>query len=179
MDTPIRLQVSVEGNQVIFDFADDAEAQQWNNRLRRKRKKLLFSPYGLCFLALGKDERIAFQMEAEDVSEENLGFDIRSHDKGEIRRIEVKGRARMGSVRLSSNEWMQAKQLGESFWLYIVVNCATKPQLYVLQDPAAKLKPHEEVVVTSYLIEQRSWHSAAERRDFEYRVKGGGESPER
>jgi SNF2 family DNA or RNA helicase len=109
----------------------------------------------------------------EDVSEENLGFDVRSRGEEEIRRIEVKGRAGVGNVRLSANEWMQAKQLGESFWLYIVVNCAIDPQLYVLQNPAATLEPYEEVTVTSYLINRRSWQAVAERRDVEYRGKGG------
>jgi hypothetical protein len=105
----------------------------------------------------------------EDVSEENLGFDVRSLGPGrEVRRIEVKGRAGMGAVRLSANEWTQAQQLGDSFWLYIVVNCATDPRLYVMQNPAVKLQPDEEVTVTSYLIHRRSWQEIAERRDVTY-----------
>lgn len=108
----------------------------------------------------------------EDVSKENLGFDIRSQSSEGIRRIEVKGRAEAGNVRLSSNEWMQAEQLGESFWLYVVVNCITKPRLYILQNPAAALEPHEEVAVTSYLVDQSCWQTIAEQKDVEYRVNG-------
>jgi hypothetical protein len=105
----------------------------------------------------------------EDVSQENLGFDVRSHGpEGEIRRIEVKGRAGEGAVRLSPNEWMKAQQLGESFWLYIVVNCANEPQLWVMPDPASKLKPEEEVRVTSYFVDRGAWRAAAEPRDVSY-----------
>jgi hypothetical protein len=105
----------------------------------------------------------------EDVSQEDLGFDVRSRGPDDaLRRIEVKGRAGMGAVRLSPNEWTQAQQLGETFWLYIVVNCASDPQLWVMQDPAAKLQPDEEVTVTSYLVRKRSWQGIAERRDVDY-----------
>ena len=45
---------------------------------------------------------------AEDVSKENIGFDIKSVDKdGNIRYIEVKGRASIGSISLSQNEWFK------------------------------------------------------------------------
>jgi len=120
--------------------------------------------------------------EPEDVSAENLGFDVRSHGPGgEIRRIEVKGRAGEGAVRLSPNEWLKAQQLGEtltimkgkrsgSFWLYIVVNCAGEPRLWVMQDPTAKLEPEEEIKVTSYRVDRGAWRAVAELRDVTYDV---------
>jgi hypothetical protein len=37
-----------------------------------------------------------------------------------VRRIEVKGRRRDQPVRLTVNEWLKARQLGESYWLYVV-----------------------------------------------------------
>ena len=71
-------------------------------------------------------------------------------------------------MRLTPNEWMKAEQLGETFWLYIVVNCASKPQLWVMQDPACKLEPEEEIEVTSYLVEPGAWRTAAEHCDVSY-----------
>ena len=67
----------------------------------------------------------------ERVGHLKLGFDIRSlgpadpqigyRDPAEgIRRIEVKGRTRGQSVRLTTNEWYKATQLGDSYWLYVV-----------------------------------------------------------
>jgi hypothetical protein len=38
----------------------------------------------------------------------------------EVRRVEVKGRKRVGSVVLTTNEWSKAQQLGEHYWLYVV-----------------------------------------------------------
>jgi hypothetical protein len=110
--------------------------------------------------------------EPEDVSEEDLGFDVRSHGpQGEVRRIEVKGRAGEGAVRLSPNEWLKAQQLGETFWLYIVVNCASEPRLWVMQNPAAKLEPEEEIRVTSYRVTRGAWQAVAEQRAVSYEIR--------
>ena len=100
----------------------------------------------------------------EDVSSENLGYDIRSCDgKGGYRYIEVKTRAGMGSIALTPNEWLMAQRLGEEYWLYIVVNAAKRPELHVIQNPAAKLKPDEEVSIVRYVV--KNWSEEAERVD--------------
>ena len=49
----------------------------------------------------------------EGVTKENLGFDIRSRGKDEIRYIEVKARAGEGDVALTPNEWFKAKRFKE------------------------------------------------------------------
>jgi hypothetical protein len=79
--------------------------------------------------------------EPEDVSEENAGYDIRSTSPEELKRyIEVKGRCGIGSVMLSENEMHRLDQLADSAWLYIVINCKTKPELFRFQDPAQTLR---------------------------------------
>ncbi|SHF02732.1 protein of unknown function [Desulfacinum infernum DSM 9756] len=80
----------------------------------------------------------------ESVEAENRGFDLISrkphpHDPKtftEVRFIEVKGRAGVGEVALSSNEYKTAQRLGADYWLYVVYNCATTPQLHTIRDPA-------------------------------------------
>jgi len=52
-----------------------------------------------------------------------------------MRFIEVKGRAGVGEVALSSNEYKTAERLKNDYWLYVVFNCATKPEVHVIQDP--------------------------------------------
>jgi hypothetical protein len=49
--------------------------------------------------------------------------------------IEVKGRAGRGQVHLTENEWPTAANVREKYWLYVVVDCATSPKLYRVQDP--------------------------------------------
>jgi superfamily II DNA or RNA helicase len=50
----------------------------------------------------------------EDVSTQNLGYDIRSTSlSGEVRYIEVKARATTGAIVLTPNEWLMAQRLGE------------------------------------------------------------------
>ncbi len=93
-----------------------------------------------------------------DVSRENLGYDLRSGD----RFIEVKGRAGSGSVALTPNEWITAGRLLERYWLYIVTHALTQPRLYLLQNPAAKVRPGEELEVVRYVVAEEAWLGAAE-----------------
>jgi superfamily II DNA or RNA helicase len=80
----------------------------------------------------------------ESVESENRGFDLISkkpnpHDPttfSEVRFIEVKGRAGVGIVALSENEYRTAERLSADYWLYAVFNCASSPELNVVQDPA-------------------------------------------
>lgn len=72
---------------------------------------------------------------------ERIGFDLHSvHPEGEERFIEVKGRAAIGEVELTENEWAKACNLRERYWLYVVYNCATpEPMLYRIRDPFRQL----------------------------------------
>ena len=76
------------------------------------------------------------------------GFDLLSrYADGQVRSIEVKGRAGRSAVRMELNEWKQACNLGESYWLYVVFGCATpEPQLYRVQDPFRKLLASEHSI---------------------------------
>jgi len=86
----------------------------------------------------------------EDVSNQKIGFDIRSLSpsdsltgKRDVRRIEVKGRSRGVPVTLTENEWRKAKQLRDTYWLYVVWNPREPNYEFVppIQDPAEKFAP--------------------------------------
>jgi hypothetical protein len=119
----------------------------------------------LAFEAIDQDARraselaamqIAMQHERDrgwepfDVSNlhDGCGFDIRSLGPADpatgqrpVRRIEVKGRQRGQPVRLSINEWLKARQLGESYWLYVVWDpTAPNRELVPVQDPGNRLE---------------------------------------
>lgn len=71
---------------------------------------------------------------------ENPGFDLWSIRPNEKRSIEVKGRAGVGDVEVSANEWAKACNLGNAYWLYVVYGCATpRPRLVRVQDPFSAL----------------------------------------
>lgn len=80
----------------------------------------------------------------ESVESENRGFDLisrRPHPEDaktfiEVRFIEVKGRAGVGVVALSANEFHTAERLKTDYWLYVAFNCAGTAQLHVVQNPA-------------------------------------------
>jgi superfamily II DNA or RNA helicase len=97
--------------------------------------------------------------EPEDVSDQALGYDIRSVDAaGNCRYIEVKARAKSGAIALTPNEWLMANRLGDEYWLYVVEQAATAPVLYTLQNPAAHLEPEEVVEIVRYVV--RDWRNA-------------------
>jgi hypothetical protein len=82
--------------------------------------------------------------EVESVESENRGFDLisrRPHPEDsktfiEVRFIEVKGRAGVGVVALSENEYRTAERLKNDYWLYAVFNCAGNPKLHTIHNPA-------------------------------------------
>jgi superfamily II DNA or RNA helicase len=97
----------------------------------------------------------------EDVSAENVGYDIRSTSPlGEVRYIEVKARATTGTIVLTPNEWLMAQRLGNEYWLYVVENAATQPRLRIIQNPAAKLQPEEVVEVVRYVV--KNWKEVSD-----------------
>ncbi len=80
----------------------------------------------------------------EDVSTKNLGFDLRSTTpNGEVRCIEVKARAERSLVVLTSNEWQTADRLKNIYFLYVVLNATTQPELYIIRNPTDKVAVDE------------------------------------
>jgi len=80
----------------------------------------------------------------ESVETDTRGFDLISRQpSGDISRgptetrfIEVKGRAGVGEIALTANEYKTAQSLGDEYWLYVVFNCASDPQVIPIQNPA-------------------------------------------
>jgi superfamily II DNA or RNA helicase/DNA-binding XRE family transcriptional regulator len=72
---------------------------------------------------------------------DNPGFDLLSiRPGGEKRAIEVKGRAGVGEVEVSANEWAKACNIREGYWLFVAYDCATpNPRLLRVQDPFGNL----------------------------------------
>ncbi len=80
----------------------------------------------------------------ESVEDQNRGFDLISrkphpedpHACVAVRFIEVKGRATVGEIALTGNEYKTAVRLKQDYWLFAVFNCATAPEVHPIQDPA-------------------------------------------
>jgi superfamily II DNA or RNA helicase len=99
--------------------------------------------------------------ECERVGHLKLGFDIRSRGapdpatgQYEVRRIEVKGRAKGQAIRLTTNEWYKAEQLGDSYWLYVVWDpLSTSPALHKIQNPVRALDHAKREVLATRFFE--------------------------
>jgi superfamily II DNA or RNA helicase len=80
----------------------------------------------------------------ESVESDTRGFDLisrrplgdTSRGPTETRFIEVKGRAGVGETALTANEYKTAQSLGDEYWLYVVFNCTSEPQVITIQNPA-------------------------------------------
>ena len=74
------------------------------------------------------------------VEDEHVGFDLLSTRGLERRCIEVKGRAGVARVELTWSEFAKSQELGDDYWLYVVLDCAQPaPRLYRVQNPARAL----------------------------------------
>jgi len=147
----------------VYDYVDACVPML--NRMYEKRIKAykavgytLTSPSGLesaqADLQFATIERIAIQTvvdfesargcAVESVENEARGFDLISRrplceggrEAIETRFIEVKGRAGTGEVALTANEYKTAQRLDDQYWLYVVFNCGSRPELTVIQNPA-------------------------------------------
>ena len=90
--------------------------------------------------------RIARQYETnrgaavKSVEQDHVGFDLLSLRGLERRCIEVKGRAGVARVELTWSEFAKSQELGDDYWLYVVLDCATpSPRLYRVRNPARTL----------------------------------------
>ncbi len=80
----------------------------------------------------------------ESVESDTRGFDLisrrrvseSSQERIETRFIEVKGRAAVGEIALTANEYKTAQRLGDDYWLYVAFNCASQPKVTLIQNPA-------------------------------------------
>jgi superfamily II DNA or RNA helicase len=107
----------------------------------------------------------------ESVEAANRGFDLisrRPHPEDpktfiEVRFIEVKGRAGVGVVALSENEYRTAQRLKGDYWLYTVFNCAATPELYPVQDPA-RLGWQPVMTVEHYKLDPAAIRQATSER---------------
>ncbi|HEX6730199.1 MAG TPA: DEAD/DEAH box helicase family protein [Pyrinomonadaceae bacterium] len=146
----------------VYDYVDASVPVL--NRMYEKRLKA-YKAVGYTITRPGEDEaqadlrfaaieRIAVQAaiafeeargcKVESVESDTRGFDLisrrmvsdTSRERGETRFIEVKGRAAVGEIALTANEYKTAQRLGDDYWLYVAFNCASQPQVTLIQNPA-------------------------------------------
>ncbi len=97
--------------------------------------------------------------EVESVENENRGFDLISrklHPEDSktavaVKFIEVKGRSTVSSVALTANEFKTAERLQRDYFLYVVYNCGSQPEVHTIQNPA-RLGWKPVVKIEHYLL---------------------------
>lgn len=107
--------------------------------------------------------------QVESVEAQNRGFDLisrRPHPEDpataiDVRFIEVKGRAAVGEIALTANEFKTAERLKGDYWLYAVFNCGSTPAVHSVRDPA-RLGWKPVVKVEHYMVGSSEILGAAE-----------------
>lgn len=135
----------------LADLADELDPNV------RRRSELAAEDYVISVL---KEEGFP-ENRIECVGHLKLGFDIRAHrvvDEATgqvlVKRIEVKGRMRGQSVRLTTNEWYKAQQLADTYWLYVVWDpLGENPEVVRIQNPAARLDHAKREIVAERFFE--------------------------
>ena len=141
------------GQPQIPDFCDDMDPDI------RRRSELAAEDLVVAF-------EEARKWECERVGHLKIGFDVRSlgpADPGTgyrdpvvgVRRIEVKGRSRGQPIRLTTNEWYKAAQLGDTYWLYVVWDPLGKPdpEPMIIQNPVKHLDHAKREIVAARFFE--------------------------
>ncbi len=89
------------------------------------------------------------------MSIEGIPYDIKKlgdKDKN-IRYIDVKSRAQSGDIALTQNEWFKAQRFKEDYYLYVVYDASKSPQLFIIQNPAERLRAQEKVEIVRFIID--------------------------
>jgi hypothetical protein len=141
---------------VTMETAQTRAPEDLDQELRRRSEKAAED------VVVAYEERRGW--ECQRVGHLKIGFDVRSLGLADpqtgyrdpvqgIRRIEVKGRTRGFPIRLTTNEWYKAAQLGDTYWLYVVWDPLGKPDPEPLriQNPVKHLDhAKREVVAARY-----------------------------
>ena len=117
--------------------------------------------------AIAYEEARGWQVES--VENENRGFDLisrRPHPEDpqtciEVRFIEVKGRAGVGEMALTTNEYKTAERLEEGLLALRRLQLRSTPELHTIQDPA-RLGWEPIVKVEHYQVTARVHHRGCE-----------------
>lgn len=107
----------------------------------------------------------------KDVSQENVGYDLISSSEHEERHIEVKGKARQGTILITPNEWRTAQVELDLYYLYIVENLLSKSRtLKIIQNPYTHMKPDSSRYL--YVLQRSKYDRTSESIQTKSFMKG-------
>ena len=105
------------------------------------------------------DHETALGRQVEDIHEKDLGYDVTSLDlrSGELRLIEIKGlKGAAGSILLTPNERRVAEDRPDCYWLYVVTDCGSEPQLQEPIRNPARFPWHEVTKVEHFWLDVKA-----------------------
>ena len=109
----------------------------------------------------------------ESREDDGAGYDLESYDNQEnlLRFIEVKGKTTDDDGILTPNEWSTAERLRGDYWLYVIEDALSTPQLHRIQDPYNKLNPTPQTKIERYFFNMNEIRQNAAKH--KPRITGG------
>jgi CRISPR/Cas system-associated exonuclease Cas4 (RecB family) len=166
---------------------EDNKRKEFSRKLEEEVKRLdaeyqttaFYEPVGLAIIVRekdGLDERLVVEragisvvieyersraggdqeklVKIKDVSAMFKGYDVESFD----RVIEVKSFKDTGPVEMTSHEWQTALRMKDMYWLYVVENALTRPNIHTINNPAERFRNKvKKVPVTDYKYIIEDW----------------------
>ena len=134
----MRGDVSVIGSALLLPLPDPRDRRPGGPGRRPRAQRPARSSRSRC--ASPASTRPTAARPSQSVEQDHVGFDLLSLRGLERRCIEVKGRAGVARVELTWSEFAKSQELGDDYWLYVVLDCATPaPRLYRVRNPARTL----------------------------------------
>jgi hypothetical protein len=124
-----------------------------NKSSRTKSVFVLRGPTGKAaesfFLESFRNKSLAITGTIVDSRDLGCGYDFEIKNNSRSYFIEVKGLAMAeGGVLLTNKEWQTALKYGEEYYLAVVKNLSTKPNIEMIHNPALNLRPKRNIYTT-------------------------------
>ncbi|MBC8550604.1 MAG: DUF3883 domain-containing protein [Candidatus Brocadiales bacterium] len=88
----------------------------------------------------------------KDTRDDGCGYDFSIGEEAEAVQVEVKGLdGESGGISFTSKEWDIARKNRDSYYLVIVRNVSTKPEVQIIRDPYKVLSPKKSIFITTQI----------------------------
>lgn len=128
-------------------------AEEKPTKSKKTQSYILRGPTGraaeLFFQKYFKETGLPKIGELVDCRDQGCGYDFEIKNSSITYYVEVKGLAnKNGGVLFTNKEWQTAQKFDELFYLVIVKNVATTPEITIIQNPSSKLKATKNIYTT-------------------------------
>lgn len=122
----------------------------------------------LAFISYHQETGMPARGNLRDCRLDQCGYDFAIETEPDFTAVEVKGLAgQTGGIRLTDKEWQIAQEMGDRYFLAVVRNVGSEPQVSIIRNPSTVLEPDMRLYTTvqvSWSVNQSSLRQAEAER---------------